>query len=40
LEAGLKKVQERLKALDIHGHFADEPDSDQAPGAGRGSNLK
>lgn len=41
LEAGLKKVQERLKAMEIHGHI-DAPDSNQDPdpGAGRGPNLK
>ena len=33
LEAGLKKVQERLKALDIHGHRA-EPDSEEDSGRG------
>jgi hypothetical protein len=39
LEAGLKQVQDRLKALEIHGHVP-EPDSDQDPGAGRGPSLK
>lgn len=39
LEAGLKQVQERLRAMAIHGHRA-EPDSDQDPGAGREPNPK
>jgi hypothetical protein len=39
LEAGLKQVQERLKAMEIHGYWA-EPDSDQDPGAGRGPDPK
>jgi hypothetical protein len=41
LEAGLKQVQERLKAMEIHGYRA-EPDANQDPdpGAGRGPNLK
>jgi hypothetical protein len=39
LEAGLKQVQERLKAMEIHGHRA-EPDSDPDPGAGRGPDQK
>ena len=39
LEAGLKQVQDRLKAMEIHGHFP-EPDSDQNPGAGPGPNPK
>jgi hypothetical protein len=41
LEAGLKKVQERLKAIDIHG-FSPEPDSgdDRDPEAGRGPDRK
>jgi hypothetical protein len=41
LEAGLKKVQERLKAMDIHGH-APEPDSthDRDPSAGGGPDRK
>ena len=41
LEAGLKQVQDRLKAMEIHGYWAEpEPDSDQDPGAGRGPNPK
>jgi hypothetical protein len=43
LEAGLKQVQERLKAMEIHGYWAEpepEPNPDQDPGAGRGPNLK
>lgn len=39
LEAGLKQVQDRLKAMEIHGHIP-EPESDPDPGAGRGPNPK
>jgi hypothetical protein len=37
LEAGLKQVQERLKALGVHQHKADiETDDDPDPGSGHG----
>jgi hypothetical protein len=41
LEAGLNKVQERLKAMAIHGHhFEPESTPDKDPGAGRGPARK
>ena len=41
LEAGLNKVQERLKAMAIHGHhFEPEANQDKDPGAGRGPTRK
>jgi hypothetical protein len=39
LEAGLKQVQDRRKAMEIHGPIP-EPESDPDPGAGRGPNPK
>ena len=41
LEAGLCKVQERLKAMAIHGfHLEPEPQQDDDPGAGRRPRRK
>jgi hypothetical protein len=39
LESGLKNVQERLKALDVHWH-SPEPDQDRDPGSGRGPDRR
>jgi hypothetical protein len=40
LEAGLKKLQERLKAIGIHQHHLGEHESDDNPGTGKGPNPK
>jgi signal transduction histidine kinase len=41
LEAGLRKVQERLKAIDIHTHSPDaDSNHDRDPGAGGGLDRK
>ena len=40
LEAGLKQVQERLKALGVHQHKADIESDDDDPDSGHGHKPK